>query len=307
MLATGPGRCLMTLVFGAGLCFAQKPAPRVYIANTEQRTIASSKIGRRYDLFMSLPQNYATSKQSYPVLYVLDGWHFPLMAFIQDNSAFSGRMPPVIIVNVGQSPARDAMTLRARDFTPMAEPQKPNSGGGPAFLDFLENELIPFIDATYRTNRSDRGLLGHSLGASFALYALEQRPHLFQRIVAASLLCPLMLRSSLKLAAYLAPCLLPFALIFQWERRMSWGSQRVRPNLLRSSAKSSPAVSITASPNTQEKTTTPFDWSLSPLASTGCIAQTSSWWAVLPGAEDLFCFGAARCFLSLNNAKQWQL
>jgi len=186
MLRTAAGLRLVMLVLGVGVCFAQTSAPPFTIPDTEQRTITASKTGRRYDLFISLPQNYATSKQSYPVLYVLDGWHFPLMAFIQDNNAFSGRMPPVIIVNVGHSPAKDAMTLRDRDFTPTAIPQVPNSGGGPAFLDFLEKELIPFIDRTYRTKPSDRGLLGHSLGGSFALYALEQRPRLFQRIVAAS-------------------------------------------------------------------------------------------------------------------------
>jgi predicted alpha/beta superfamily hydrolase len=120
------------------------------------------------------------------VLYVLDGWHFPLMAFIQENNIYSKRMAPVIIVNVGHSPAKDAMTLRARDFTPTKTSGDPNSGGAPAFLDFLEHELMPFIDRTYRTNTSDRGLLGHSLGGLFAIYALERRPALFQRIVAAS-------------------------------------------------------------------------------------------------------------------------
>src|ERR1700690_2314992 len=55
-----------------------------------------------------------------------------------------------------------------------------------AFLDFLEHEVIPFVDRTYRTIPSDRGLLGHSYGGLFAIYALEQRPALFQRIVAAS-------------------------------------------------------------------------------------------------------------------------
>ena len=46
--------------------------------------------------------------------------------------------------------------------------------------------MIPFVDGTYRTVGTDRGLLGHSLGGLFALYTLEQRPGLFQRIVAAS-------------------------------------------------------------------------------------------------------------------------
>jgi hypothetical protein len=51
------------------------------------------------------------------VLYVLDGWHFPLMAFIQQNNVYSKRMRPVIIVNVSHG-ATGYMALRARDFTP---------------------------------------------------------------------------------------------------------------------------------------------------------------------------------------------
>ena len=177
---------LATFLAGVTASFAQTPAPPVTLSDTEQRTITSSKIGQRYDLFISLPENYKTSNQSYPVLYVLDGWHFPLMAFIQENNIYSKRMAPVIIVNIGHSPAKDEMTLRDRDFSPTRTAGNANSGGAPAFLDFLEHELIPFIDRTYRTNPSDRGLLGHSMGGLFALYALEQRPALFQRIVAAS-------------------------------------------------------------------------------------------------------------------------
>jgi uncharacterized protein len=179
---------LAALLLSTAAPLAQTPTPPVTLAHTEQRSITASKIGRPYDLFISLPENYSSSKQSYPVLYVLDGWHFPLMAFLQDNNAYSKRMPPVIIVNIGQSPASDAMALRVQDFSPTPIPQSLGGGGGgaAAFLDFLEHELIPFIDRTYRTNPADRGLLGHSMGGEFALYALEQRPALFQRIVAAS-------------------------------------------------------------------------------------------------------------------------
>ena len=188
---------LATFLFATAAALAQTPAPLVILAapappvalsNTEQRTITASKIGRSFDLFISLPENYYTAKQTYPVLYVLDAWHFPLMAFLQDNNVYSERMPPVIIVNVGQSPASDTMALRAQDFSPTPIPQSLGGGGGgaAAFLDFLEHELIPFIDRTYRTNPADRALLGHSMGGKFALYALEQRPGLFQRIVAAS-------------------------------------------------------------------------------------------------------------------------
>jgi predicted alpha/beta superfamily hydrolase len=78
------------------------------------------------------------------------------------------------------------MPLRERDFTPTKTSGSPASGGGPAFLNFLEHDIIPLIERTYRTIPADRGLLGHSIGGLFALYALEERPALFQRIVAAS-------------------------------------------------------------------------------------------------------------------------
>lgn len=76
---------LVTFVLAAGACAAQTSAPLVTLSGTEQRSITFSKIGQRYDLFISLPENYHTSKQSNPVLYVLDGWHFSLMAFIQGS------------------------------------------------------------------------------------------------------------------------------------------------------------------------------------------------------------------------------
>jgi len=177
---------LAAFLAGGAAPLAQTPAPPVTISHTEQRTIKSSKTGRNYDLFISLPEDYSASKETYPVLYVLDGWHFPLMVSLQQNNIYSKRMPPVIIVNIGQSPASDEMNLRAVDFTPTPIPQDRGGGGAAKFLDFLEQELIPFIDRTYRTNPADRGLMGHSLGGEFALYALEQRPGLFQRIVAAS-------------------------------------------------------------------------------------------------------------------------
>ena len=187
-MGTIRGRFLIFLA--AVLCcvstLAQSRAPKVSLDNTELRTLKSTKIGRQYDLLVSLPEDYATSGKSYPVLYVLDGWHFPLMAFLQNNNVYSQRMPPVIIVNVSQGSSGDVMALRAHDFMPTKTPLEVGSGGAAVFLDFLEHEVIPFLDRTYRTVPSDRGLLGHSYGGLFAIYCLEQRPALFQRIVAAS-------------------------------------------------------------------------------------------------------------------------
>ena len=131
----------------AVVSWTQTPEPVVSLADTQQRALTSAKIGQRYELLVSLPAGYAKSGESYPVLYVLDGWHPALMVFIQENNVYSKRMRPVIIVNVSHG-ATDYMALRARDFTPTRTPREANSGGAAAFLEFLEYELIPFVDRT---------------------------------------------------------------------------------------------------------------------------------------------------------------
>jgi hypothetical protein len=169
-----------------GVAMGAETAPAVALGHSAQYSLTSAKIGQKYDLFVSLPHDYSTSGKAYPVLYVLDGWHFPLMAFIQENNFYSKRMPPVIIVNISQGDGPDLADLRRRDFAPTGIPQFPGSGHAADFLDFLENEIIPFADHTFRTVKGDRALLGHAIAGEFAIYAFLQRPALFQRIVAAS-------------------------------------------------------------------------------------------------------------------------
>ena len=73
---------ILFFLLTAVVSWAQTSESAVILADTQQRTLTSAKIGQRYELLVSLPEGYAKSGQSYPVLYVLDGWHFPLMAFI---------------------------------------------------------------------------------------------------------------------------------------------------------------------------------------------------------------------------------
>jgi predicted alpha/beta superfamily hydrolase len=94
---------------------------------------------------------------------------------------FNHQVPEMIIVAIPN-------TDRNRDLTPThvthdyygkAAPGFASSGGGDNFLDFLQEELIPQIEAKYRT-QPYRILVGHSLGGLLALHALQSRPQLFQ-------------------------------------------------------------------------------------------------------------------------------
>jgi tetratricopeptide (TPR) repeat protein len=87
----------------------------------------------------------------------------------------SGEIPPVIIVGV-------ANTNRYRDLLPVKSGSSGEGGGADNFLRFIEEELIPHIDNTYRT-KNFRMLAGPQAAAIFSLYSLITKPGLFQGMV----------------------------------------------------------------------------------------------------------------------------
>src|SRR5690606_39393109 len=70
----------------------------------------------------------------------------------------------------------DLNVNRERDFTlTKLKTKRPNRmGGGRNFLNFIEKELIPFIDKNYRTE-PNRILVGHSLGGLLTLNSYMDR------------------------------------------------------------------------------------------------------------------------------------
>lgn len=83
----------------------------------------------------------------------------------------TGSIPPIIIVGIES-------TDRMRDLSPSSSTNNPGSGGGPKFLKFIQDELIPYVDSNYRTHLF-RVLEGHSMGGLFTAYCLIQKPELF--------------------------------------------------------------------------------------------------------------------------------
>jgi predicted alpha/beta superfamily hydrolase len=152
--------------------------------------LASKIMGENRTLWIHLPADYFTTKNTYPVLYLLDGdSHFDYAARMTDFLAGydRNRIPPMIVVGV-------INIDRGRDFTPLYDKKKDgrpdsskiitNTGAG-RFLRYIEEEVIPYIDSTYRI-QPYRILAAHSLGGLFALYAKETRPLLFPGLILTS-------------------------------------------------------------------------------------------------------------------------
>lgn len=141
--------------------------------------IRSKVLNESREVIVSIPPDYQQAGARFPVLYVLDGGQNLLTTVSASRAlASAGRMPPVIVVAI-------VNTQRDRDFTPKLvrtnelPPGVQSIGGADAFLRFLSTELVPAIDAKYRTQPM-RTIIGHSLGGLLAMRALETMPNLFR-------------------------------------------------------------------------------------------------------------------------------
>jgi len=161
--------------------------PEVSIFHSEARALVSTQLGQAFALSVWLPPGYAGSNQRYPVLYVLDAnLTFGTAADAVAALILGFELPSIIVVGIGYPiQAYDDWSLtRPRDLTPTPIDARPGSGGAGRFLTFLSTDLIPFVEANYRADSTDRAIFGYSLGGLFVLYALLSHPGIFRRYIA---------------------------------------------------------------------------------------------------------------------------
>ena len=157
--------------------FAQQDGEDIVIGT--YRTMHSDILDEDRLLFIHLPRSYETTQLAYPVLYLLyvDIYNYFADAVITtEKLGGTGEMPPMIIVGV-------ANTNRYRDLLPVPTRGRSEGGGAGKFLQFLEGELIPHIDQHFRT-QPFRILAGPQTAAIFSLFALIEKPDLFQATIA---------------------------------------------------------------------------------------------------------------------------
>lgn len=137
-------------------------------------------------LEIHLPQGYEKGQKTYPVLYLLDSYYnFTHAVGTVDYLVLNELIPDMIIIGVRN-------TRRNRDFTPISnaltqrdQDRLPNRGGADNFLTFLDTELIPFIEKTYRAAPYNI-LVGHSLGGLLNSYSFFVNPKLFNAYITIS-------------------------------------------------------------------------------------------------------------------------
>jgi predicted alpha/beta superfamily hydrolase len=134
-------------------------------------------------VYVHLPETYQEGDARYPVLYVLDGGDYfvPFAGMAEYLSLFE-MIPEMIVVAVAHGDRMKEFTYTKANAT---TGDWPTSGGAESFRKFLADELIPYIDSSYRTHPF-RILVGHSLGGLFAVETLIRNPNTFQATIAMS-------------------------------------------------------------------------------------------------------------------------
>jgi predicted alpha/beta superfamily hydrolase len=163
----------------------------VVLPKTQQREFTSSITGKQHRIFISVPSQPAPPG-GHPVLFALDGnATFPTLALMARMAGWrhaSGTNPPVV-VGIGYPGEFDYGTARGRDYTPpsgVPGDKTGASGGVDLFLDFIERELKPMVVAVAPIDPARQALFGHSYGGLCTLYALFNRPAMFQTYLAGS-------------------------------------------------------------------------------------------------------------------------
>ncbi|MES2003470.1 MAG: alpha/beta hydrolase-fold protein [Bacteroidota bacterium] len=140
------------------------------------------------------PKDSANPEKKYPVIYVLDADnHFAQMV---EYSKYLSRqdvlvIPPLIVVGITNTdrnrdltPSHSIVNYSGKSDTSANSPYK-NSGGNEHFLQFIQNELMPYVISNYKTEPY-RIFAGHSFGALTTINCLINYPDMFDAYIAVS-------------------------------------------------------------------------------------------------------------------------
>ncbi|GER59805.1 esterase [Patiriisocius marinus] len=151
-------------------------------------TVKSDILKENRTLNIYFPEGYDTSDKKYPVIYLLDGSaneDFIHIAGLVQFQSFSWLdiIPESIVVGI-------ANIDRKRDFTypsnsELDNKELPTSGGSEKFIQFLRDELQPYMASNFKISEV-KTIIGQSLGGLLASEIVLKQPSLFDNYLIVS-------------------------------------------------------------------------------------------------------------------------
>lgn len=163
------------------------PWQRTLAGTFEQLTVhseilAGNPLGdpARRPLYVYLPPGYGDSNRRYPVIYVIQGYTGQIDMW-QSRSAFEPTMIERVDDLFSGVGVRRAMVVFVDAWTSIGGSQFLNSASTGRYMDYLCDEVVPFVDERYATaaDRDKRALAGKSSGGYGAMVVSMLRPDTF--------------------------------------------------------------------------------------------------------------------------------
>lgn len=171
----------------AGNLLADQKIP-FELPRSEVISIPDRKNDRVYEIHIQLPAKYQEDKK-YPVVYMTDSpYTFPIVTGAARYPVNNERMRDVMFVGISWQTGYSPAASRRRDYTPTVDALWANDPAAEAdkHLEFIRNEVIPYIDTRFSTDITNRTYVGNSLGGLFGFYILLNNPYLFKNYVIGS-------------------------------------------------------------------------------------------------------------------------
>ena len=159
---------------------------------TENVSVLSEKfyipqLDRNRKIWIYLPPGYDESDKHYPVMYMHDGQNL-----FDSSLSFSGEWEVDETLNKLYQEKGMAMIVigidnggnkRLDEYSPWKN-EKYGGGEGEAYVDFIVNDLKPYVDKNYKTiaNKNQTAIMGSSMGGLISYYAALKAPDVFGKI-----------------------------------------------------------------------------------------------------------------------------
>lgn len=151
----------------------------------ETFSVESAVLGETRRINVYAPAAYSASPDArLPVLYMPDGGigeDFLHIAGLVQISSLNGTMRPFLLVGIENTERRRDLTGPTRN--PDDRKIAPRVGGSAEFRRFIRTELMPVIQARYRTT-GETAIMGESLAGLFVVETYFLEPDLFDMYIA---------------------------------------------------------------------------------------------------------------------------
>ncbi|MAO10291.1 MAG: esterase [Flavobacteriaceae bacterium] len=180
----------LLVLIGSILMVNQHAIAQTTVSQTEQfqnrivDSIFSKTLSKSRDFWVRLPDNFQPDNdEKYAVIYLLDGFSLESTLEAVYGNYWGHYLPHMILVGISNRSNRTRDLTTSQIKMRRGSAMDSETGGAETFTEFMEKELIPYIDSKYPT-MNYRTLIGHSYAGLFTINMLVNHKHLFQNYIA---------------------------------------------------------------------------------------------------------------------------